>query len=132
MQKKFIKIGAKKIYIGEVLPSKPPGSWRAPDPFGLNPPNQLVIRYRWLAFLNQVRLVADAVVKVSNSIRILCTKSTISQKVENLFCVRFKTYAYLGTKFILTFLVSYFSQNTWKILRILSTKSTISQKLKIG
>ena len=28
---------------------------QAPDAFRLNPPSQLVIGYRWLGFLNQVR-----------------------------------------------------------------------------
>ena len=28
---------------------------QAPAVFGLNPPSQVVIRYHWLAFLNQVR-----------------------------------------------------------------------------
>ena len=28
---------------------------QAPDYFGFNPPNQLVIGYDWLAFLNHVR-----------------------------------------------------------------------------
>ena len=29
---------------------------QAPDGFGLNPSSQLVLRYHWLAFLNQVRV----------------------------------------------------------------------------
>ena len=40
--------------------------------FGLNPPCQLVIRYQWLAFLNQaLKQSEDRVVNVSNSLGIL-------------------------------------------------------------
>ena len=36
---------------------------KAMDAFGLIPPSQLVIGYYWLAFLNQVCRVEDALVK---------------------------------------------------------------------
>ena len=51
---------------------------QTPDAFGLNPPSQLVIGYDWLAFLNQVRKN----LQVPNSLRMLSTKSTISQKLK--------------------------------------------------
>ena len=42
-------MNSEKKYMLEGHPS------HAPDAFGLNPPSQLIIRYHWLAFLNQVR-----------------------------------------------------------------------------
>ena len=47
---------------------------QAPDNFGLNPSGQLVIGYHWLAFLNQIHH--------PSSLRMLNTKSTISQKLK--------------------------------------------------
>ena len=47
--------------LGVFTPPKPPHTLyrglrlQALDPFGLNPPSQLVMGYRWLGFLNQVR-----------------------------------------------------------------------------
>ena len=67
----FIKIGTKKVKLMGLRS-------QASDYFGLNLPSQLVIGYHWLASLNQVRRVEDAVVKVPNSVKILSTKSTIS------------------------------------------------------
>ena len=42
----------KKLYIHFMLRGLRPQATHA---FGLNPPNQLVIGYHWLALLNQVR-----------------------------------------------------------------------------
>ena len=85
-------------YFRELHPLKPHSSRGAfptlpplhplptPDTCGLNLPSQLVIGYHWLAFLNKVCRVADAVVKVPNSLRILSTKLTISQKLKITHC----------------------------------------------
>ena len=91
MQKKIIKIGPKIMLRGSLLPKQPgscgvsfcpEGGERGPDSFALNPPSQLVIGYHWLAFLYQVRGVEDAFVKVSNSLKIVRTKSTIFYNIK--------------------------------------------------
>ena len=81
--------------------------------------------------------VEDTVMGVPNSIGILNTESTVSQKLKiqknwKLVLHSFQKIAHLLGQHFLRFLIYYFGQNTLKIQRILDAKSTISQKLNIA
>ena len=76
-KKMYVGLAPPLIFVGGFAP-KPPNRGSTPqstDAFRLNRPSQLVLGvYPWLAFLNQVHR--------PSSLRMLNTKSTISQKLN--------------------------------------------------
>ena len=86
----LIKIGAKKIMIGDLQPPTSLCLWGAPAPGSGFLQIKFPYRTDYRVSLVSVsesgsQRVKYAIVKVPNSLRILSIKSTISQKSENCF-----------------------------------------------